>query len=368
MIKVMTVFGTRPEAIKMAPLVKELQSREEVECIVCVTAQHREMLDQVLETFDITPDYDLNIMKQGQTLGDITTRALNGLETVIKEVKPDIVLVHGDTTTTFASALAAFYNQVAIGHVEAGLRTYNKYSPYPEEVNRQMVGVVADMHFAPTQTSADNLIKEGKNKDNIFITGNTVIDAMAYTVKKDYKHEVFDWIGNDRMILLTAHRRENLGDPMRNIFSVIKRIVNEFNDIKVVYPIHMNPKVREIANEIFGDCDKVRLIEPLEVFDFHNFMNKAYIILTDSGGVQEEAPSLGKPVLVLRDTTERPEGIEAGTLKLVGTNEEVIYEETKKLLTDKNVYQEMSEAHNPYGDGFASKRIVDEIIKKFQSK
>lgn len=368
MIKVMTVFGTRPEAIKMAPLVKELQSREEVECIVCVTAQHREMLDQVLETFDITPDYDLNIMKQGQTLGDITTRALNGLETVIKEVKPDIVLVHGDTTTTFAGALAAFYNQVAIGHVEAGLRTYNKYSPYPEEVNRQMVGVLTDMHFSPTQTSADNLIKEGKNKDNIFITGNTVIDAMAYTVKKDYKHEVFDWIGNDRMILLTAHRRENLGDPMRNIFRAIKRIVNEFDDIKVVYPIHMNPKVREIANEIFGDCDKVRLIEPLEVFDFHNFMNKAYIILTDSGGVQEEAPSLGKPVLVLRDTTERPEGIEAGTLKLVGTNEEVIYEETKKLLTDKNVYQEMSEAHNPYGDGFASKRIVDEIIKKFQSK
>lgn len=365
MIKVMTVFGTRPEAIKMAPLVKELQKREEIECIVCVTAQHRQMLDQVLETFEITPNYDLNIMKQGQTLSDITTNVLNGLEAVIKEVKPDIVLVHGDTTTTFAGALAAFYNQVAIGHVEAGLRTYNKYSPYPEEVNRQMVGVVADMHFAPTQTSADNLIKEGKNKDNIFITGNTVIDAMAYTVKEDYKHEVFDWVGNDRMILLTAHRRENLGDPMRNIFSAIKRIVNEFNDIKVVYPIHMNPKVREIANEIFGDCDKVRLIEPLEVFDFHNFMNKAYIILTDSGGVQEEAPSLGKPVLVLRDTTERPEGIEAGTLKLVGTNEEVIYEETKKLLTDSNIYQKMSEAHNPYGDGFASRRIVDEIVMRF---
>ena len=364
-IKVMTIFGTRPEAIKMAPLVKELQKRKEIECIVCVTAQHREMLDQVLETFEITPDYDLNIMKQGQTLGDITTRALNGLEEVIREVKPDIVLVHGDTTTTFAGALAAFYNQVAIGHVEAGLRTYNKYSPYPEEVNRQMVGIIADMHFSPTKTSADNLINEGKKKESIFITGNTVIDAMAYTVKQDYKHDVFDWIGKDRMILLTAHRRENLGEPMRHIFKAIKRIVNDFNDIKVVYPIHMNPKVREIAKEVFGDCDRVRLIEPLEVIDFHNFMNKAYIILTDSGGIQEEAPSLGKPVLVLRDTTERPEGIEAGTLKLVGTNEEIIYEETKKLLTDEKTYQEMSEAHNPYGDGLARKRIADAIIRRF---
>lgn len=365
-IKVMTVFGTRPEAIKMAPLVKELQSREEIECIVCVTAQHREMLDQVLETFEITPDYDLNIMKHGQTLGDVTTRALNGLEGVIKEVKPDIVLVHGDTTTTFAGALAAFYNQVAIGHVEAGLRTWNKYSPYPEEANRQMVGIITDMHFSPTKASAQNLIDEGKNKENIFITGNTVIDAMAYTVKEDYKHEVFDWVGNNRMILLTAHRRENLGDPMRNIFRAIKRIVNEFSDVKVVYPIHMNPKVREVANEIFGDCNKVKLIEPLEVLDFHNFMNKSYLILTDSGGVQEEAPSLGKPVLVLRDTTERPEGIDAGTLKLVGTDEKLIYEETKKLLLDKETYQQMSEAHNPYGDGLASKRIVNEIIKKFK--
>ena len=350
----------------MAPLVKELKNRDEIECIVCVTAQHREMLDQVLETFEITPDYDLNIMKQGQTLGDVTTRALNGLEGVIRDVKPDIVLVHGDTTTTFAGALAAFYNQVAIGHVEAGLRTWNMYSPYPEEANRQMVGIIANMHFSPTKTSADNLINEGKNKDDIFITGNTVIDAMSYTVNDNYSHEVLDWVGDNRMILLTAHRRENLGEPMRRIFKAIKRIVNEFNDVKVVYPIHMNPKVREVANEVFGDSDKVKLIEPLEVLDFHNFMNKSYIILTDSGGLQEEAPSLGKPVLVLRDTTERPEGIEAGTLKLVGTDEELIYKETKLLLEDKNVYQKMSEAHNPYGDGLASKRITDEIIKRFK--
>lgn len=367
MIKVMTVFGTRPEAIKMAPLVKELKSREEIECIVCVTAQHREMLDQVLETFDITPDYDLNIMKHGQTLGDVTTRAVNGLEGVINDTKPDIVLVHGDTTTTFAGALAAFYNQAAIGHVEAGLRTWNMYSPYPEEANRQMVGVIANMHFSPTKAAADNLINEGKNKDDIFVTGNTVIDAMDYTVDDNYKHEVIDWVGENRMILLTAHRRENLGEPMKNIFKAIKRIVTEFNDIKVVYPIHMNPKVREVANEVFGDCDKVKLIEPLEVIDFHNFINKSYIILTDSGGIQEEAPSLGKPVLVLRDTTERPEGIEAGTLKLVGTNEELIYNETKQLLENYELYKKMSEAHNPYGDGLASKRIVDEIIKRFSN-
>ena len=335
MIKVMTVFGTRPEAIKMAPLVKELKKRKEVECIVCVTAQHREMLDQVLETFDIVPDYDLNIMQKGQTLTDITVRALKGLEDVIKEVKPNIVLVHGDTTTTFAGALAAFYNQTDIGHVEAGLRTYDKYSPYPEEMNRQMVSSLSDMNFAPTKLSADNLIKEGKKKENIFITGNTVIDAMSTTISDDYQNEVFDWVGNDRMILLTAHRRENIGDSMRSIFKAVKRIVTEFPDVKVVYPIHKNPVVREIANEIFGDCDKVKLIEPLEVFDFHNFINKSYIILTDSGGVQEEAPALGKPVLVLRNTTERPEGIEAGTLKLTGTDEETIYEETKKLLTSK---------------------------------
>ena len=367
MIKVMTVFGTRPEAIKMAPLVKELKKRKEVECIVCVTAQHREMLDQVLETFDIVPDYDLNIMQKGQTLTDITVRALKGLEDVIKEVKPNIVLVHGDTTTTFAGALAAFYNQTDIGHVEAGLRTYDKYSPYPEEMNRQMVSSLSDMNFAPTKLSADNLIKEGKKKENIFITGNTVIDAMSTTISDDYQNEVFDWVGNDRMILLTAHRRENIGDSMRSIFKAVKRIVTEFPDVKVVYPIHKNPVVREIANEIFGDCDKVKLIEPLEVFDFHNFMNKSYIILTDSGGVQEEAPALGKPVLVLRNTTERPEGITAGTLKLAGTDEKTIYKLTKELLENKEEYEKMSKASNPYGDGKASKRIADAIIERYKN-
>ena len=365
MIKVMTVFGTRPEAIKMAPLVKELQKRNEIECIVCVTAQHRQMLDQVLDTFEITPDYDLDIMKQGQTLGEVTTRSLNGLEEVIKNVKPDIVLVHGDTTTTFAGALAAFYNMTSIGHVEAGLRTYDKYSPYPEEMNRQMVSCLADMNFAPTNLSRDNLLKEGRKPENIYVTGNTVIDAMKTTIRDSYTHEVFDWIGDSRMILLTAHRRENLGEPMRHFFKAIKRIVDEFPDVKVVYPIHMNPKVREVANEIFANSDRIRLIEPLEVFDFHNFQNKAYIILTDSGGIQEEAPSLGKPVLVLRDTTERPEGIEAGTLKLVGTSEEKVYEETKKLLEDKKEYEKMSKASNPYGDGHASVKIVDDIIERF---
>lgn len=367
-IKVLSIFGTRPEAIKMAPLVKELESRKEIESIVCVTAQHREMLDQVLETFNIKPNYDLNIMKQGQTLGDITTRALQGLENVIKEVKPDIVLVHGDTTTTFAGALAAYYNQVAIGHVEAGLRTDDKYSPFPEEMNRQMVDCVTDMFFAPTNLSKENLLKEKKDESKIYITGNTVIDAMSTTIKENYQHPELEWVkDNERMILLTAHRRENLGEPMRNIFKAIKRIVDEFNDVKVIYPIHLNPKVREVANEIFKDCNKVKLIEPLEVFDFHNFQNKSYLILTDSGGIQEEAPSLGKPVLVLRDTTERPEGIEAGTLKLVGTNENTIYEETKKLLLNKEEYNKMSKASNPYGDGLASKRIVDAIIEKFKN-
>ena len=365
MIKVMSIFGTRPEAIKMAPLVKELESRKEIESIVCVTAQHREMLDQVLETFAIKPDYDLNIMKHGQTLADVTTRALNGLESIIKEVKPNIVLVHGDTTTTFAGALAAFYNQVDIGHVEAGLRTDNKYSPYPEEMNRQMVDCMTDMYFAPTNLSKNNLIKENIEEDKIYITGNTAIDAMKTTIKDDYKNEILDWIGNDRLVLLTAHRRENLGEPMKNIFRAIKRIVDEFNDIKVIYPIHMNPRIREIAKEILSDCDKVKIIEPLEVFDFHNFINKSYIILTDSGGIQEEAPSWGNPVLVLRDTTERPEWIDSGTLKLVGTNEEVIYEETKKLLTNKKEYNKMSQASNPYGDGHASERIVDAIINKY---
>ena len=369
MIKVMSIFGTRPEAIKMAPLVKELEKRENIESIVCVTAQHREMLDQVLETFDIKPDYDLNIMKQGQTLGDVTTRALTGLEEVIKEARPDIVLVHGDTTTTFAGALAAFYNQVAIGHVEAGLRTDNKYSPYPEEMNRQMVDRLSDMYFAPTEISKNNLLKENINESKIYITGNTAIDAMSTTVDKNYTHKELEWIKpGERMILLTAHRRENLGEPMRHIFRAIKRMVDEFDDVKVIYPIHMNPKVREVANEVFDGDDKVKLIEPLEVFDFHNFQNKSYIILTDSGGIQEEAPSLGKPVLVLRDTTERPEGISAGTLKLVGTDEDIIYEETKRLLTDSKEYERMSKASNPYGDGHASERIVDAIVEYFNKQ
>lgn len=365
MIKVMTVFGTRPEAIKMAPLVKELKSRKEIECIVCVTAQHRQMLDQVLHTFNIVPDYDLDIMKQGQTLSDITSRALKGLEEVIQKVKPNIVLVHGDTTTTFAGALAAYYSQVDVGHVEAGLRTWNKYSPFPEEMNRQMVGVIADMHFAPTENSKNSLLKEGKKIENIFVTGNTAIDALSTTVDQNYKNEILDWIGKDRMILITAHRRENLGEPMRGMFKAIKRIIDEFPDVKAVYPVHLNPKVREVANEVFGDDNKIKLIDPLEVIDFHNFLAKSYLILTDSGGIQEEAPSLGKPVLVLRDTTERPEGITAGTLKLAGTDEETIYKLTKELLENNEEYEKMSKASNPYGDGKASKRIVDAIIRKY---
>ena len=362
-IRVMSIFGTRPEAIKMAPLIKELEKRNETESIVCVTAQHREMVDQVLKVFNINPNYDLDIMKKGQTLSDITSRVLYGLEDVIKKVKPDIVLVHGDTTTTFAGALAAFYNQVDIGHVEAGLRTYDKYSPYPEEMNRQMVDCMTDMYFAPTNLSKQNLLDEKIDTNKIYVTGNTAIDAMATTVKEDYVHPELDWIkDNERLILVTAHRRENLGDPMRNIFKAIKRIVDEFDDVKVLYPIHLNPKVREVAHEIFDGCDRVRLIEPLEVFDFHNFINKCYMIMSDSGGVQEEAPSLGKPVLVLRDTTERPEGIDAGTLKLVGTNEINIYNEAKTLLIDKKVYDKMSKSANPYGHGHASERIVDAII------
>lgn len=363
-IKVMSIFGTRPEAIKMAPVVKELEKREEIESVVCVTAQHREMLDQVLETFDITPQYDLNIMKPGQTLSEITCNVLTGLEAIMKEEKPDIVLVHGDTTTTFAGSLAAFYNQIKIGHVEAGLRTWDKYSPFPEEINRQTVDCMTDFYFAPTDFSKENLLKEGKPESKIFVTGNTVIDAMKTTVSKEYHHEVLDWVGNSRMILLTTHRRENLGEPMYHIFKAVKRIIDEFPDVKVVFPIHLNPKVREIAQEVLGECERIRMIEPLEVFDFHNFQSKSYIILSDSGGIQEEAPSLGKPVLVLRDTTERPEGIKAGTLKLAGTNEETIYSLTKELLTDKKEYEKMSKANNPYGDGFASERIVDVIVKK----
>lgn len=368
-IRVMSIFGTRPEAIKMAPLIKELERHEEIESTVCVTAQHREMLDQVLESFDIVPTFDLNIMHENQSLGDITTMALNGLEGIIKASEPDVVLVHGDTTTTFAGALAAYYNQVVIGHVEAGLRTNDKYSPYPEEMNRQMVDCLTDMYFAPTNLSKENLLKENIDESKIYVTGNTVIDAMATTVKDDYTHPELEWLKkNDRLILLTAHRRENLGDPMRSIFKAVRRIVDEFDDVKVIYPIHLNPKVREVANEIFDGCDKVRLIEPLEVFDFHNFQNKAHIILTDSGGIQEEAPSLGKPVLVLRNTTERPEGIDAGTLKLVGTNEQTIYEETKKLLVDQKEYNKMSKASNPYGDGHASERIVEAIINRFKGE
>lgn len=360
-IKVMTVFGTRPEAIKMAPLVKELKSRKEIECVVCVTAQHRQMLDQVLNVFKIIPDYDLDIMKSGQTLSDITSRVLKGLEEVILKEKPNIVLVHGDTTTTFAGALAAFYCQTDVGHVEAGLRTWNKYSPYPEEMNRQMVGVLADMHFAPTENSKKSLLKEGKKEENIFVTGNTAIDALATTVRENYSNEIFNWVGEDKLILLTAHRRENLGEPMRHMFKAIKRIVDEFEDVKIVYPVHLNPKVKEVADEILGNNKKIKLINPLEVIDFHNFINKSYIILTDSGGIQEEAPSLGKPVLVLRDTTERPEGIKAGTLKLVGTNEETIYNETKKLLINNQEYNKMSKASNPYGDGKASIRIMNKV-------
>lgn len=364
-IKVMSVFGTRPEAIKMAPLVKELEKRPQIESIVCVTAQHREMLDQVLATFAIQPDYDLNIMKQGQTLMDITTGALSGVDAVIKEAKPDIVLVHGDTSTTFAAALAAFYNQTAIGHVEAGLRTYNKYSPYPEEMNRQMVDCMTDMYFAPTGLSRENLLAENIDDSKIYVTGNTAIDAMSTTVDEGYTHPELSWLEGDKMILLTAHRRENLGEPMRNIFRGIRRVLDEVPGIKVIYPIHKNPVVRAAADEIFGDCHRVKLIEPLDVFDFHNFQNLAHIILTDSGGIQEEAPSLGKPVLVLRDTTERPEGIEAGTLKLVGTDSDVIYRETIRLLTDKEEYERMSKASNPYGDGHASERIADAIIAKY---
>ena len=364
-ITVLSVFGTRPEAIKMVPLVKELERRENIKSVVCVTAQHREMLDQVLETFQIKPDYDLNIMQPGQTLETITTKILENMGAVIADAKPDIILVHGDTTTTFASALAAFYRQVAIGHVEAGLRTYDKYSPYPEEMNRQMVDCMTDMYFAPTQFSRENLLKENVAPEKIWVTGNTAIDAMATTVEENYYHEVFDWVGDNRMILLTAHRRENLGEPMKNIFRGIKRVLDQIPDIKVVYPIHKNPVVRAAADEIFSGSDRVKLIEPLEVFDFHNFQNKSYLILTDSGGIQEEAPSLGKPVLVLRNTTERPEGIAAGTLKLVGTDADTVYEETVKLLTDRSAYEAMSRVSNPYGDGQASRRIVDAIIEKF---
>jgi UDP-N-acetylglucosamine 2-epimerase (non-hydrolysing) len=365
-LKVMTVFGTRPEAIKMAPLVKELEKNSEhIQSIVTVTAQHRQMLDQVLSIFEITPDYDLNIMKDRQTLIDVTTRSLEGLNQVFQEVKPDIVLVHGDTTTTFVASLAALYNQIPIGHVEAGLRTGNKYSPFPEEMNRQLTGVLADLHFSPTDQSKQNLLVENKNEKDIFVTGNTAIDALKTTVKNNYSHQILESLGDDRLVLMTAHRRENTGKPMENMFRAISRLVEKHDDIQVVYPVHMNPVVREIANRILGENNRIHLIEPLDVIDFHNFASRAHLILTDSGGVQEEAPSLGVPVLVLRDTTERPEGVEAGTLKLAGTDEEVIYSLADELLSDKAAHDLMAKASNPYGDGNASKRIVEAILCHF---
>lgn len=367
MIKVMTIFGTRPEAIKMAPLVLELKRQtEHFESVVTVTAQHRQMLDQVLHIFKITPDYDLNIMKNRQTLIDVTTRGLEGLDQVMKEVKPDIVLVHGDTTTTFVASLAAYYNQIPVGHVEAGLRTWNKYSPFPEEMNRQLTGVMADLHFAPTSVSAENLLKENKDRAAIFITGNTAIDALRTTVRAEYHHEVLDKIGSDRLILLTAHRRENLGEPMRHMFKAIKRVVSEQKNVQVVYPVHLNPVVRELAAEVLGDDPRIHLIEPLDVIDFHNFAARSYLILTDSGGVQEEAPSLGVPVLVLRDTTERPEGIAAGTLKLAGVEEERIYQLATELLTNPVEHEKMAKATNPYGDGHAAHRITEAIRYYFK--
>lgn len=364
--KVMTVFGTRPEAIKMAPLVLELQKRDDIDTIVTVTAQHRQMLDQVLETFNITPDYDLNIMKARQTLIDVTTRGLEGLDAVMKEARPDIVLVHGDTSTTFVASLAAFYNKIPVGHVEAGLRTGNKFSPYPEEMNRQLTGVMADIHFAPTEQAKQNLLRENKRGESIVVTGNTAIDALKTTIDDAYTHPVLDRLEGKRMILLTAHRRENLGEPMRHIFGAIKRLLQDHEDVEVVYPIHLNPAVREIAQDVLGEEQRVHLIEPLDVFDFHNFAAKSYMIMTDSGGVQEEAPSLGKPVLVLRDTTERPEGIEAGTLKLAGTEEQKIYQLASELLNDQNAYKKMAHASNPYGDGHASERIVEALITFLQ--
>lgn len=355
----MLVFGTRPEAIKMCPLVNELKTRENIKTIVCVTGQHRQMLDQVLGAFNVEPDYDLSIMKQGQTLFDITTNILNRIKEVLETEHPDVVLVHGDTSTTFVTALACFYMQIPIGHVEAGLRTYNIYSPYPEEFNRQAVSIISKYNFAPTELSKQNLIKEGKDPSSIFITGNTAIDALKTTVRDDYTHPELDWAKDSRLIVITAHRRENLGEPMRNMFRAIRRVMDEHPDVKAIYPIHMNQVVRDTAKEILGDDDRIHIIEPLEVLDFHNFLNRSYMILTDSGGIQEEAPSLGKPVLVMRDTTERPEGIAAGTLKLVGTDEENIYQHFKLLLEDADEYKKMSKASNPYGDGFACRRIAD---------
>ncbi len=364
MLKVMLVFGTRPEAIKMCPLVNELKTRKNINTVVCVTGQHREMLDMVLKTFDVVPDYDLSVMKANQSLFDVTEAVLNGLREVLIDEKPDLVLVHGDTTTTFAAALTCFYLQIPVGHVEAGLRTYNINSPYPEEFNRQAVSIISKYNFAPTNLAKECLIKEGKDPSSIFVTGNTAIDALKTTVRSEYTHAELEWASDCRLILITAHRRENLGEPMKHMFRAIRRIIDEYPDIKAIYPIHMNPTVRKTAKEELGGCDRIKIIEPLDVFDFHNFLAKSYLILTDSGGIQEEAPSLGKPVLVMRDTTERPEGIEAGTLKLVGTEEESIYKNFKLLLEDRSEYEKMSFASNPYGDGTACKHIADIIEGK----
>ena len=359
MKKVMLVFGTRPEAIKMCPLVNELKSRKGINTVVCVTGQHRQMLDQVLDAFKVVPDYDLSIMRERQTLFDVTTNILTKIKEVLEHERPNVVLVHGDTSTTFVTALACFYLQIPVGHVEAGLRTYNIYSPYPEEFNRQAVSIISQYNFAPTLLSKENLLREGKNPDTIYITGNTAIDALKTTVKEDYRNEQLDWASDSRLIMITAHRRENLGEPMQHMFRAIRRVMEEHPDIKAIYPIHMNPAVREKAEQELKGCDRIRIIEPLDVLDFHNFLAKSFLILTDSGGIQEEAPSLGKPVLVMRDTTERPEGIEAGTLKLVGTDEEAIYQNFSRLLSDNEEYNKMSRASNPYGDGFACERIAD---------
>ncbi len=362
MKKVMLVFGTRPEAIKMCPLVLELKKRPELDVTVCVTGQHRQMLDQVLHAFDVTPDYDLSIMKDKQTLFDVTVNILERIRDVLLEVKPDIVLVHGDTSTTFVSALACFYLQIPVGHVEAGLRTYNLYSPYPEEFNRQAVSILARFNFAPTEMSKNNLLREGRDESTIYVTGNTAIDALKTTVRADYTHPELEWAKDSRLIMITAHRRENLGEPMHHMFRAIRRIIDEHPDVCAIYPIHMNPVVRAAANEELGDCDRIHIIEPLDVLDFHNFLARSYMILTDSGGIQEEAPSLGKPVLVMRDTTERPEGIAAGTLRLVGTDEDVIYENFRQLLDEPAAYEAMSKASNPYGDGLACRRIADALV------
>lgn len=360
---VMLVFGTRPEAIKMCPLVNELKTRKGIKTVVCVTGQHRQMLDQVLDVFNVVPDYDLSIMKDKQTLFDITTNILNRIKTVLEETKPDAVLVHGDTSTTFVTALACFYLQIPVGHVEAGLRTYNIYSPYPEEFNRQAVSIISRYNFAPTELSKQNLLREGKKAETIYVTGNTAIDALKTTVKPNYTHPELVWAKGSRLIIITAHRRENLGEPMHHMFRAIRRIMDEHKDVKAIYPIHMNPIVRQEADEELSGCDRIHIIEPLEVVDFHNFLAQSYMILTDSGGIQEEAPSLGKPVLVMRDTTERPEGIKAGTLKLVGTDEQTIYDNFKDLLENKQAYDAMAHASNPYGDGLACKRIADILCK-----